>query len=96
MKFRCKNKDEGGINSIGSVKSITISKGNNNNRFNVVGFEWSPREYMLTVINGARGSHQWGVDNILNLEKFQDLDIWEFSPDLIMCEATVINWGDLI
>ena len=94
LKMRCKNKSEGGIDSLTTAKNITISKGNNANRFNVVGFEWSPREYMLTFINAARGSHAWGLtDSPLNLEYYQDLDIWEFKPDLILCEVTAINWG---
>ncbi|HCE1006790.1 hypothetical protein [Acinetobacter baumannii] len=91
LKMRCKNKS-GGINSIGSTKRITITKANDNSRFNVVGFEWSPREYMFTLINSARGSHNWGL-GAQNLEKFQDGDIWNFKPDLIISEVTVINWG---
>lgn len=91
LKMRCRNK-QGGINSIGIEKTITITKSNNESRMNIVGFEWSPREFMLTLINGARGSHNWGNGNY-NLEKFQDNDIWEFNPDLIMCEVTLINWG---
>ncbi|HIE0694753.1 TPA: hypothetical protein ACXJM5_003517, partial [Acinetobacter baumannii] len=63
LKMRCKNRASGGINSIGSTKQITISKGNNSNRFNVVGFEWSQREFMLFVINGARGGFEWGDPN---------------------------------
>ena len=94
LKMRCKNKAEGGIDSLATAKNITISKGNNASRFNVVGFEWSPREYMLTFINAARGSHAWGLtDSPSNLEYYQDLDIWEFKPDLILCEVTAINWG---
>lgn len=92
LKMRCKNK-AGGINSIGSTKRITITKANDNSRFNVIGFEWSPREYMLTFINAARGSHNWGLANGYNLENYQDGDIWNFNPDLILCEATIINWG---
>ncbi|MFW1982613.1 hypothetical protein ACG94M_04685 [Acinetobacter guillouiae] len=94
LKMRCKNKASGGIDSLATAKNITISKGNNSNRFNVVGFEWSPREYMLTFINAARGSHAWGLtDSPVNLENYQDTDIWEFKPDLILCEVTAINWG---
>ncbi|MDO6646205.1 hypothetical protein [Acinetobacter guillouiae] len=94
LKMRCKNKASGGIDSLATAKNITISKGNNSNRFNVVGFEWSPREYMLTFINAARGSHAWGLaGSPENLENYQDSDIWEFKPDLILCEVTSINWG---
>lgn len=94
LKMRCKNKASGGIDSLSTAKNITISKGNNANRFNVVGFEWSPREYMLTFINAARGSHAWALEGSPdNLENYQDSDIWEFKPDLILCEVTAINWG---
>lgn len=93
LKMRCKNKAIGGIDSLATVKNITISKGANSARFNVVGFEWSPREFMFTLINGARGSHNWGSGTTHNLENYQDTDIWEFKPDLILCEATTINWG---
>lgn len=93
LKMRCKNKASGGINSIGSTKQITISKGNNANRFNVVGFEWSPREFMLSVINGARGGFEWGDPNGNRLDQYQDLDIWSFNPDLLLAEITIINWG---
>ena len=94
LKMRCKNKASGGIDSLATAKNITISKGNNSNRFNVVGFEWSPREYMLTFINAARGSYAWGLtDSPVNLEYYQDTDIWEFKPDLILCEVTAVNWG---
>lgn len=94
LKMRCKNKQSGGIDSIGQTKQITIAKTNDTSRFNVVGFEWSPREYMFTFINAARGSHQWGSGNgEYNLELYQDGDIWEFKPDLIICETTVVNWG---
>lgn len=92
LKMRCKNK-AGGVNSIGSTKQITISKGNNANRFNVVGFEWSPREFMLSVINGARGGHEWGDPTGNRLDQYQDLDIWAFNPDLLLAEITIINWG---
>lgn len=93
LKMRCKNKTAGGINSIGTSKQISISKGNNSNRFNVVGFEWSPREFMLSVINGARGGFEWGDPNGNRLDRYQDTDIWAFNPDLLLAEITIINWG---
>ena len=92
LKMRCKNKASGGINSIGTAKTLTISKGNNTNRFNVVGFEWSPREYMFTLVNSARGSHQWGMGGF-DLANYQDNDIWQFKPDLLLAEISIINWG---
>ena len=91
LKMRCKDKS-GGINSIGQTKTITISKGNDTTRFNVVGFEWSPREFMLTVVNSARGSHQWGMGGF-DLANYQDNDIWQFNPDLLLAEISIINWS---
>ncbi|MFY5817328.1 hypothetical protein ACOUA6_02115 [Acinetobacter baumannii] len=92
LKMRCKNK-AGGVNSIGTEKQITIRKVSATGRFNVVGFEWSPREYMLFVINGARGGHEWGDPTGNRLDKWQDTDIWSFNPDLLLAEITIINWG---
>lgn len=54
---------------------------------------------MLQVINGARGGHCWGYQTEIlvpeenNLEKYQDLDLWAFNPDLVLCEVTAINWA---
>ena len=81
---------------IGAIKNITISKGADSSNFNVVGIEWSPREFMFTFINAARGSHQWGGGGTKDLQNFQDGDIWEFNPDLIISEVTTINWGTSI
>ena len=93
LKMRCKNKASSGINSIGSTKRITVTKANDASRFNVVGFEWSPRGDMLSVIKCARGCHKRGGSGGSQIEHYQDSDIWEFNPDLILAEVTIINWG---
>lgn len=93
LKMRCKNKASGGINSIGSTKQITITKANDATRFNVVGFEWTQREFMLSVINSSRGGHHWDNDSVLNLANYQDGDVWAFNPDLLLSEITIINWS---
>ena len=94
LKMRCKNRATNGFDSTAVDKTITIAKATDTSRFNVVGFEWTPREYMFTFINGARGSHAWGLSGApSSLENYQDSDIWEFNPDLILCEVTAINWG---
>lgn len=94
LKMRCKNRyDVGGIDSIGTTKTVTITKGNNTDRrFLFVGVEWSRAEFMLQVINGARGSHNWGTGT-LDLSRFQDGDIHIHNPTLILAEITTINWG---
>jgi hypothetical protein len=94
LKMRCKDKNSG-INSVGQTKSLTIAKESTGN-MNVWGFEYSPREYMFTLVNSARGGHQWGLGsskNNGNLQYWQDTDVWAFNPDLIMAEVTLINWG---
>ena len=47
---------------------------------------------MLTVINSARGSHQWGQGGF-DLANYQDNDIWQFNPDLLLAEISIINWS---
>ena len=94
LKMRCKDKNNG-INSIGQTKSLTIVNESTGN-MNVWGFEYSPREYMFTLVNSARGGHQWGLGGSKtnsNLQYWQDTDVWAFNPDLIMAEVTLINWG---
>lgn len=90
LKMRCKNKGVGGINSIGETKSVTITKGNNADRFNLVGVEWSKREFMLTVIAASGGGKAWVTTS---LPTKQDSDIWVHNPDLIIAELTTYNYG---
>ena len=45
------------------------------------------------MVNSARGSHQWGDKDRLNLANYQDNDIWQFNPDLLLAEISIINWG---
>lgn len=94
LKMRCKNRYiQGGINSLNAIKNITIIKESSDGNFNVVGFEWSKREFMLTFINAARGGGQWGLAGAGNLENYQDSDIWHHNPDLLLLEHTAVNWG---
>ena len=61
LRMRCKNKATGGINSIGTAKGVSIKKGDNTtDRFMFVGAEWSKREFMINVINGAGGGKKLG------------------------------------
>ncbi len=94
LNMRSKNRySVGGINSIGETKNVSINKGANTNmRFLSVGAEWSRAEFMLQVINGARGSHNWGTGT-LDLARFQDSDLHIHNPTLILAEITTINWG---
>ncbi len=94
LSMRCKDRlTTNGIDSIGQVKNVTITKGNNTNRrFLFVGVEWSRTEHMLMVINGARGTHNWGTGT-LDLSRFQDGDIHSHNPNMILAEITTINWA---
>lgn len=91
LKLRCKGTV---INSIGSIKTVTINNEAGTGRFLYWGVEWSPREYMFTVINASRGSHQWNDTSIAtSLIKYQDNEMYSFDPDLILFEATLINYA---
>ena len=88
LKMRCKS---GSINSIGSIKNVTISS--SSDRFMYWGVEWSPREFMITYINAARGSHNITYNSVYSLSHYQDNDIWSFKPDLIFTENPIHNSG---
>lgn len=90
LKFRCKSAT---INSIGTAKNITITN-NGSGRFMWWGGEWSPREFMLSLLDAALGSFAWRDPNEeLSLISHQDNDIYPFNPDLLVAEVTEINLG---
>lgn len=73
-------------------KTITISS--ESGRFMYWGVEWSPREFMITYINAARGSHSSAVSTATTaLNHYQDNEIWSFNPDLILTEDPIHNAG---
>lgn len=73
-------------------KTITI--GNTTGRFMYWGVEWSPREFMITYINAARGSHSSAVSlSTTALNHYQDNEIWTFNPDLLLTEDPIHNAG---
>ena len=88
LKMRCKS---GTIDSRASTKNVTISA--SSGRLLYWGVEWSPREFMLTYINAARGSHNMTFDSSLSLSHFQDNEVWSFNPDLIFTENPIHNSG---
>lgn len=88
LKMRCKS---GTIDSRDSEKTVTISA--TSGRLLYWGVEWSPREYMITYINAARGSHNMTVENANALYHYQDNEIWSFKPDLIFSENPIHNSG---
>jgi len=90
LKMRCKS---GNINSIGTEKNINITS-SGTGRFMYWGVEWSPREFMVTYINSARGSHGFGIAGSGNsLHKFIDNEIISYKPDLIFSENPIHNSG---
>ncbi len=89
LKMRCKS---GVIDSRATVKNMTISS-NSAGRFMYWGVEWSPREFMITYINAARGSHNTQADQSRGLPKFADNEVWSFKPDLMFFELPIHNDG---
>lgn len=75
-----------------SEKNITIS--HTSGRLLYWGVEWSPREFMVTYINAARGSHSSAIStNATALNHYQDNEIWTFKPDLFITEDPIHNAG---
>lgn len=92
LKMRCRNTD-GTFNSMVSAKSVTISRTGGGSRFMYWGVEWSPRQFMITYINSARGSHQTNAAAERGLPRYQDNEIWSFKPTLILSELGIHNDG---
>lgn len=80
--------------SVDVAKNISIT--HTSGRFLYWGVEWSTREYMITYINAARGSHNSLISNDVanyNLIHYQDNEVWEFKPDLLLTEDPIHNSG---
>ena len=95
LKMRCLSHDmyrrDGTPLVNGAKKRISIS---GTGRFMYWGVEWSTNQYMITYINAARGSHNPRISSSqLALIHYQDTDIWEHHPDLILSEDPIFN-GD--
>ena len=89
LKMRSKSDK---IDSRSVSKQITIS-GQSPGRFMYWGVEWSPREFMITYINAARGSHNSQAENERGLPRFADNEVWGFKPDLLFFELPIHNDG---
>lgn len=92
LRMRCRN-ENGSIDSRASAKTVTIARDGGAARFMYWGVEWSPRQYMITYINSARGSHNTSATGATGLPRFQDNEIWGFKPDLILSELGIHNDG---
>ncbi|MGE8624025.1 pyocin knob domain-containing protein [Acinetobacter schindleri] len=90
LKMRCR--DNAVLNSLASVKNVTIAN-TGAGRLMYWGVEWSPRQFMITYINAARGSHNTSATGASGLPRFQDNEIWSFKPDLILSELGIHNDG---
>ena len=88
VKMRCKSAT---MDSRGTTKRVTVSS--SSGRLMYWGIEWSPREYMITYVNAARGSHDLSFNSQRSLSHFQDNEIWSFAPDLIFTENPIHNSG---
>lgn len=92
LKMRCRSGD-GAFNTLTTAKSVTIARVGGGARFMYWGVEWSPRQFMVTYINAARGSHQTSAAAERGLPRFQDNEIWSFKPTLILSELGIHNDG---
>ncbi|MGV0885970.1 hypothetical protein V6760_03745 [Acinetobacter venetianus] len=92
LKMRCRG-DNSTFDSLAVAKSVTIARVGGGSRFMYWGVEWSPRQYMITYINAARGSHNTSATGALGLPRFQDNEIWSFKPTLILSELGIHNDG---
>ena len=92
LKMRCRG-DNGSFDSLSSAKTVSISRIGGGIRFMYWGVEWSPRQYMITYINAARGSHNTNATGTSGLPRFQDNEIWSFKPTLILSELGIHNDG---
>lgn len=89
LYMRCKS---GAIDSRTTTKAITISR--TSGRLMYWGVEWSDREFMITYINAARGSHGSAISlSTLALNHYQDNEVWGFKPDLLLTEDAIHNAG---
>lgn len=91
LKMRCKS---GVIDSRAETKNVTISR--TSGRLMYWGVEWSVREFMITLINAARGSHSMtmvGTGQDRSLTHFQENEVWGFKPDLMLTENPIHNSG---
>lgn len=90
LKMRCR--DNVSLNSLSIVKNVTVAN-NGTGRLMYWGVEWTPRQFMITYINSARGSHNTNATGSSGLPRFQDNEIWSFKPDLILSELGIHNDG---
>lgn len=89
LYMRCKS---GAIDSRTTTKAITISR--TSGRLMYWGVEWSDREFMITYINAARGSHSSAISlSTSALNHYQDNEVWGFKPDLLLTEDPIHNAG---
>ena len=89
LYMRCKS---GAIDSRTTTKAITISR--TSGRLMYWGVEWSDREFMITYINAARGSHSSAISlSTSALNHYQDNEVWGFKPDLLLTEDAIHNAG---
>lgn len=92
LKMRCRG-DNSSFDSLATAKTVTIARVGGGARFMYWGVEWSQRQYMITYINAARGSHNTSATGALGLPRFQDNEIWSFKPNLILSELGIHNDG---
>lgn len=89
LKMRCKG---GVMDSRHFSKTITI-QAQSPGRLMYWGVEWSPREFMISLISASRGSHGTDAASPQGLPRFADNEVWGFKPDLLFFELPIHNDG---
>jgi len=90
LKMRCRS---GAIDSRAEQKNVTITRAGGGTRMMYWGVEWSNREFMITYVNAARGSHNTQARGSTGLPRFADNEVWGFKPDLMLFELPIHNDG---
>ena len=90
LKMRCRS--AGVFDSRATAKAVTVTRTGGGARLSYWGVEWSPRQFMVTYINAARGSHNTGT-SASGLTRYQDNEVWSFKPDLMLFELPIHNDG---
>ena len=89
LKMRAKGAD---FDTRNVAKTLTLT-GDDSGRFMYWGCEWSVRQYMITFINAARGSHNSQAEGLRGLPRFADNEVFSFKPDLLFFELPIHNDG---
>ena len=89
LKFRSFDKD-GTLDTRGTAKTVTISKAENDSRLCYWGVEWSPAEFMFTIISSSRGSQ-----TLIEMQQTIKTELYDRNADLFIFQVPLINMGTI-